>query len=264
MESVYSSDRGGLTALVSQTDVGKLSDRELDDRLAALGRERCRVEALLAEAAAEKQRRVGGRAAAAAVRERLHVSARQATAEVELAASLASEFPATLAAWRAGKITSGHARVIARVGSDPDHADEPALLEMARGVPVDVFARMTRHYAPQTDSCAEHNRQHQNRWASLIQDPDGSWRLSAYYDYDTGKRISSAFNQMVRTFRNGEGPHRQVTPQAQRPTQTAAAPAAVNTAPSPARHPLPAHRPPAAPTQPDPANLMIGRQNSRQ
>ena len=47
MESVYSSDRGGLTALVSQTDVGKLSDRELDDRLAALGRERCRVEALL-------------------------------------------------------------------------------------------------------------------------------------------------------------------------------------------------------------------------
>ena len=49
---------------MSQTDVGKLSDRELDDRLAALGRERCRVEALLAEAAAEKQRRVGGRAAA--------------------------------------------------------------------------------------------------------------------------------------------------------------------------------------------------------
>ena len=75
---------------------------------------------------------------------------------------------------------------------------------------------MTRHYAPQTDSCAEHNRQHQNRWASLIQDPDGSWRLSAYYDYDTGKRISSTFNQMVRTFRNGEGPHRQVTPQQRR------------------------------------------------
>ena len=216
MESVYSSDRDGLAALVSQTDVGKLSDRELDDRLAVLGRERCRVEALLAEAAAEKQRRVGGRAAAAAVREMLHVSARQATAEVELAASLASEFPATLAAWRAGEITSGHARVIARVGSDPDHANEPALLEMARGVPVDLFARMTRHYAPQTDSCAEHNRQHQNRWASLIQDPDGSWRLSAYYDYDTGKRISSTFNQMVRTFRNGEGPHRQVTPQQRR------------------------------------------------
>ena len=167
-------------------------------------------------AAAEKQRRVGGRAAAAAVREMLHVSARQATAEVELAASLASEFPATLASWRAGEITSGHARVIARVGSDPDHANEPALLEMARGVPVDMFARMTRHYAPQTDSCAEHNRQHQNRWASLVQDPDGSWRLSAYYDYDTGKRISSAFNQMVRTFRNGEGRHHQVTPQQRR------------------------------------------------
>ena len=152
---------------------------------------------------------MGGRAAAATVRERLKVSDRQATADTELAASLAGEFPSTLGALCVGEITSGHARVIARVGSDPDHADEPALLEMARGVPVDLFARMTRHYGPQTDSCAEHNRQHQNRWASLVQDPDGSWRLSAYYDYDIGKRISSALNQMVRSFRNGEG-----TPQA--------------------------------------------------
>lgn len=56
------------------TDVCELSDAELDDRLGALGRQRCRVEALLAEAAAEKRRRVGGRAAAAAMRERLGVS----------------------------------------------------------------------------------------------------------------------------------------------------------------------------------------------
>jgi len=187
---------------VPQTDVCGLSDAGLDDRLAALGRERCRVEALLAEAVAEKRRRVGGRAAAATLRERLRVSAAQATAEVALASSVASEFPATLAAWRAGEITSGHARVIARVGADPDHADEPALLQMAQGVPVDLFGRMTRQYAAHTDSCAEHNRQHANRWASLVQDPDGSWRLSAYYDHDTGKRISLAFNQMVRTYRN--------------------------------------------------------------
>ena len=187
---------------VSQTDVSELSDAGLDDRLASLGRERCRVEALLAEAVAEKRRRVGGRAAAGTLRERLHVSSSQATAEVELASSVVSEFPATLAAWRAGEITSGHARVIARVGSDPEHADEAALLEMARGVPVDLFGRMTRQYAAQTDSCAEHARQHANRWASLVQDPDGSWRLTAYYGHDTGKRISLAFNQMVRTYRN--------------------------------------------------------------
>ena len=203
MESTRTAARGGdFSVSVSQTDVSELSDGGLDDRLASLGRERCRVEALLAEAVAEKRRRVGGRAAAATVRERLHVSARQATAEVELAATVAAEYPATLAAWRAGEITSGHARVLARVGSDPDHADEPALLQMARGVPVDLFGRMTRQYAAQTDSCAEHNRQHANRWASLVQDPDGSWRLSAYYDHDTGKRISLAFNQMVRTYRN--------------------------------------------------------------
>ena len=51
-----------------------------------------------------------------------------------------------MAALRAGEITAGHARVIARVAADPDHADEPALLKMARGYPVDMFARMTRHY----------------------------------------------------------------------------------------------------------------------
>ena len=213
MESVHRADRSGLSDRGPQIDVGGLSDRELDDRLAALGRERCRIEALFAEAAAEKHRRAGGRAAAATVRERLHVTARQATAEVELAATLADGFEATMAAWRAGEITAGHARVIAKVGDDPEHADEPALLEMARGVPVDLFARMTRHYAAQTDSCAEHTRQHRNRWASLIQDPDGSWRLTAYYDYDTGKRISVSFNQMVRTYRNaGSG----TTPQQRR------------------------------------------------
>ena len=202
MESTRTAGGGDLSVSGLQTEVGELSDADLDDRLASLGRERCRVEALLAEAVAEKRRRVGGRAAAATVRERLHVSASQATAAVELAASVVSEFPATLAAWRAGEITSGHARVIARVGSDPDHADEPALLQMARGVPVDLFGRMTRQYAAQTGSCAEHARQHANRWASLVQDPDGSWRLTAYYGYDTGKRISLAFNQMVRTYRN--------------------------------------------------------------
>ena len=136
------------------------------------------------------------------MRERLHVSARQATADTELAASL-REYPATLAAWRAGEITAGHARVIARVAADPDHVDEAALLEMARGYPVDMFARMTRHRMKPGRSSEERNRQHENRWASLVQDPDGSWRLSAYFDADDGKRVSVAFNAMVRTHRTG-------------------------------------------------------------
>ena len=192
--------RGGVC--VGDADVGSLRDAELAERMAQLGRERSRTDAMLAETAAEMHRRMGGRGAAAMMREGLHVSARQATADVELAASL-GEFPATLDALRAGEITVGHARVIARVGADPQHADEPALLEMARGYPVDMFARMTRQYMSSQDSSAEHKRQYQNRWASLVQDPDGSWRLSAYYDHCTGKRISMAFEQMVRTYRNG-------------------------------------------------------------
>ena len=184
--------------------------------MAELGRERCRVEGQLAEIAAEMHRRNGGRGAAAVMRERLRVSARQATAEVELAASLASEFPATLEALRAGEITAGHARVIARVAADPDHADEPALLEMARGYPVDMFSRMTRHYMSPGATAEERNRQHQNRWASLVQDLDGSWRLSAYFDHDTGKRVSVSFNQMVRNYRNSERNHELVSSQQRR------------------------------------------------
>ena len=218
MEIMVDSDRvrgAESRALTEPVDLAALSDAELEERLAQLGRERCWVEARLAGTAAEMHRRMGGRGAAAIMRERLNVSARQATADVELAASL-DEFPATREAWRAGEITVGHARVIARVGADPEHADEPALLEMARGYPVDMFARMTRQYMSTQDSSAEHSRQRQNRWASLVQDPDGSWRLSAYYDHSTGKRISMAFEQMVRTYRNGEGPHERVTYQQRR------------------------------------------------
>ena len=192
------------------TDVAALSDGELVERMTLLGRERSRVDALLAETTAEMQRRMGGRGAAAMMRERLHVSAKQATADTELAVSLA-EYPATLAAWRTGEITAGHARVIARVGADPEHADEPALLEMARGYPVDMFARMTRQYMSSQDSSEEHQRQRANRWASLVQDPDGSWRLSAYFDHCTGKRVSLAFHQMVRNYRNGEQGYARVT-----------------------------------------------------
>ena len=184
--------------------------------MAELGRQRCRVEGQLAETAAEMHRRMGGRGAAAMMRERLNVSSRQATADTELAASLASELPATLAALRAGEITTGHARVIARVAADPDHADEPALLEMARGCPVDMFARMTRQYMSPGTSSEERNRQHQNRWASMVQDPDGSWRLSAYFDHDTGKRVSISLNQMVRNYRNSERSHQDVSSQQRR------------------------------------------------
>jgi hypothetical protein len=201
----------GCVACCGGAEVAALSDGELVERMAQLGRARSRVDALLAETAAEMHRRVGGRGTAAVMRERLHMSARQATAEVGLAASMTGEFPATLEAWRSGEITAGHARVIARVGSDPEHADEPALLEMARGYPVDMFARMTRQYMSPGTSSEERNRQRENRWASMVQDPDGSWRLSAYFDSDTGKRVSVSFNQMVRNYRNGELGHQRVS-----------------------------------------------------
>ena len=200
--TVKSNQSHGSGVCMADADVAALSDGELVERMTVLGRERSRVEALLAETAAEMHRRGGGRAVAAMMRERLHVSARQATAEVGLAASL-GELPATVDTWRAGEITAGHARVIARVAADPDHADESALLEMARGYPVDMFARMTRHITKPGTSAEERNRQHENRWASLVQDPDGSWRLSAYFDADDGKRVSVAFNAMVRTHRTG-------------------------------------------------------------
>lgn len=210
----------GCVGCADDVEVAALDYDELVERMAALGRQRARVEASLAETAAEMHRRAGGRAVAAMMRERLHLSARQATADTELAASLA-EFPSTVQAWRVGEITAGHARVIARVAADPDHCDEPALLEMARGYPVDMFARMTRQCMKPAVSSEERNRQRENRWASLVQDPDGSWRLSAYFDADDGKRVSLAFNAMVRTYRTGttvygSGPIKGLTSQQRR------------------------------------------------
>ena len=42
------------------------------------------------------------------------------------------------------------------------------------------------------------------------------WRLSAYFDYSTGKRVSIAFNQMVRNYRNAESPNAEMTYQQRR------------------------------------------------
>ena len=62
MESIRTPvSRDSLSASGSSTDVRELSDRELDEWLAELGRERCRVDALLAEIA----RKASGAAEAA-------------------------------------------------------------------------------------------------------------------------------------------------------------------------------------------------------
>ncbi len=186
-------------------DVGVFSDAELVEELGRVGVLRDRVEARLADVAAEIARRDGGRAAGETVRCRLRVSARQANAEVALAESL-REYPATAAAWRAGRITAGHARVVARVASDPEHCDEAALLAMACDHSVDVFSRMTRRWIKPERSAHERRRQREARRASLVQDPDGSWRLSACFDADDGKRVSLSFNAMLRRFRNDPPP----------------------------------------------------------
>ena len=84
-----------------------------------------------------------------------------------------------------------------------------------------MFARMTRQYITPAASSDERNRQHANRWASLVQDPDGSWRLAACFDADNGKRVSVAFNAMMRAHTHGttvfgSGPITGRTPQQRR------------------------------------------------
>ena len=210
VSGVFAADRRGMcrgAVWVNEVDAAGLSDSQLDGRLAELGRARSQLDGLFAQAAAEKERRVGGKAAAAALREHLRLSARQAGNDVNLAAALAQRFPATLEALCSGEITAAHARVIARVGSDPGHEDEPELLEMARGAPADLFARMTRHYERRDDDASKLQRQRDERFASMVQDPDGSWRLNARFDYSRGKRISLLFERMVKTMRRGEPSH---------------------------------------------------------
>ena len=197
---------------VSRVNVGGLSLEALDDRVAELGRARSMIEGELAEALAERARQSSPREAAGVLRERVLESAGRASGDVKLAVSLSENFPATLEALAAGEITSGHARVIDRVAGKPDYRSEEVILKDAKAVPADLLSRyaLRREQVEERDY-TKYEQQRQDRRASITQEPDGSWKLFAHFDYMAGRQVSMALAKMAEAFRRDENPDSKIT-----------------------------------------------------
>lgn len=214
--TVFGEDHFGLepegVVPVSRVNIDDLSLDELDDRVEELCRARSMVEGELAAALAERARRSTPRAAAGVLRERVLESAGRASSDVKLAVSLSENFPATLEALAAGEITSGHARVIDRVAGKPDYRSEEVILNDAKAVPADLLSRYAlRRERAEVRDYTKYQQQHQDRQASMTQEPDGSWKLYAHLDYMAGRRVSMGLAKMAEAFRREEKPDSEIT-----------------------------------------------------
>ncbi len=139
-------------------------------------------------------------------------SAGRASSDVKLAVSLSEQFPATLEALAAGEITSGHARVIDRVAGKPDYRTEEVILNDAKAVPADLLSRYAlRRERAEVRDYTKYQQQHQDRQGSLTQEPDGSWKLYAHFDYMAGRQASMALAKMAEAFRREEKPDSKIT-----------------------------------------------------
>lgn len=197
---------------VSRVDVGELSLDDLDDHIEQLGRTRSQIEGLLAEALAERAGRSTCRETAAVLRERVLESAGKASGDVKLAVSLAGSFPTTLEALASGEINAGQARVIERVAGKPDYRSEEAILACTKEAPADLLSRYALRREPiQERDYSKYEQQRQDRRAHISQEPDGSWKLFAHFDYMAGRRFSMALAKMAEAFRREEKPDSKIT-----------------------------------------------------
>lgn len=195
-----------------RADIGELSLEGLDDRIENLTRARSMIEGELALVLAERAARSTCRETSAVLRERVLESAGRASSDVKLAVSLAENFPTTLEALAAGEINSGHARVIDRVAGKPDYRSEEVILDSAKAVPADLLSRYAlRRERVEVRDYTKYQQQREDRRGSIIQEPDGSWKLFAHLDYMAGRRVSLAWAKMAEAFRRDEKPDSKIT-----------------------------------------------------
>ena len=209
--AVESGNCGGVVC-VNTADPAGLDDLALRNRFIQVGEMRNRLDGLFCEILGELAARNGREAAAWAQREYLRTSGFRARSDTALAADLRDhDLDATLAALRAGEITTGHARVIATAAPKRHHKDEPELLDIARAHPADTCGRHTRAYenretlaeaAAEAEAAdAELHAQRADRRASLRRADDGMWELSGRFDYLTGRRLNQQFHAMLESLR---------------------------------------------------------------
>ncbi len=176
-----------LVAMASQAPLAGADGEVLARVVAAGGRLRSAVEAVLlaATAALEAGRTGSGRAA---LRERARLSARGAALKVAVSEQL-SQMPNVAHGLACGELTAEHAEVLADAArrTSPGAVDAAVgLLETAARVPPDVLRRDAREFVAQHDPAAaesELSRQRKDRSATLFTDDvTGMGVLNARFD----------------------------------------------------------------------------------
>ena len=197
----------------------RLDGSELLARFVEVGRARDRINGLFAQMAGELVRRDGREATAWMMREYLRVSGLQARRDAALAGDLVDhDLGETVAAMCAGEITAGHARLVATAAPKSRGMNEAELLSLSRDYAVDTCGRAARTYAslqthPDAAAAAAddepgdetYRAQRAERRASLRQNADGMWELSARFDYLTGRRFSQTLHAMIASLRQEPG-----------------------------------------------------------
>ena len=195
----------------------RLDGSELLARFVEVGRARDRMNGLFAQMAGELVRRDGREATAWMMREYLRVSGFQARRDAALAGDLVEhDLSDTVAAMCAGEITAGHGRLVATAAPKSRGMNEAELLSLSRDYAVDTCGRAARTYESlQThpDEVAANDEpgdetyraQRAERRASLRQNADGMWELSARFDYLTGRRFSQTLHAMIASLRQEPG-----------------------------------------------------------
>jgi 5-methylcytosine-specific restriction protein A len=180
----------------------------LREVMCSASRVKAQAEALRSRAAAELARRAGRGLAEKTLREQSGESTRGSRQEVETGSKL-KELPGTKKAFGDGEITSGHARIIAKVAEDAN-IDEDELVDKAKKEPVDVFAHTARKHAQQRsgdDGMSALERQRRARKAWIRTDRGtGMTVFHAQLDPITGARIKNALSKKTDQLWRDEDP----------------------------------------------------------
>ena len=190
--------------------VGKASLEGLQERMRSASQVEAQAAAVRAEAAAEYQHRVGQSRAEKTLREESGQSTRKSRAEVETGAKL-RDLSHTSDAFRKGKISFDHARIIAKT-AERVQIDEKDLVGKATSQPVDVFAHTARKHEQERsgdDGVSRLKQQRQDRGAWIKTDPgSGMTVLHARFDPITGARVKNALSQKINQLWRAEDPKR--------------------------------------------------------
>ncbi|MYD40280.1 MAG: DUF222 domain-containing protein [Acidimicrobiia bacterium] len=202
--------------VLPSASVKDATSEELEERMRSASRAESQAQAVRVEAAAELVLRRGQSLTEKTVRSQSGQSTGKSRKEVETAGKL-KDLPVTSDAFRKGKITFDHARIIADTAGRVE-IDEEELVDKATSEPVDVFARTARqHEQEQSEddgmSTLKKQRRSRNAWIRINR-RDGMTVLHAEFDPVTGERVKTALAAKTRElWREEDRDHRPSTEQ---------------------------------------------------